>query len=364
MRNLKLLLVLPCLLVLVSFCQAQSFVIDLPAPSQHAVITQRLGLTDVTINYHRPLVNGRVIWGKLVPYGEVWRAGANENTTIAFTDPVSIDGKPLPAGTYGLHMIPGEHEWTVIFSKQNAAWGSFTYKQDEDALRVTVKPAATDMHEALTYDFDDPKPDSAIVTLRWEKTAVPFKVAINLSDTVAAHFHQDFRGLMQYDWESWNDAASYLAANKIDLDDALKYADTAIQSEARFESFQTKSDVLAAMGRKEEAAKVHELALDHAGAVQLYQLARQLQREAIAEANADAKRQKQQEAIAIYRRQANKFPGEWITHAAVGRIDSSEGNFDGALKAMRLALDAAPDPSKPSVEALIKRLEKKEDINN
>ena len=153
MRKLRFLLAVPCLLVLASFCQAQSFVIDLPAPSQHAVITQRLGLTDITINYHRPLVNGRVIWGKLVPYGEVWRAGANENTTIAFTDPVSIDGKPLPAGTYGLHMIPGEHEWTVIFSKQNAAWGSFTYKQDEDALRITVKPAANlnRLEEVKTY---------------------------------------------------------------------------------------------------------------------------------------------------------------------------------------------------------------------
>ena len=93
---------------------AQSFVLDLPRPSQHAVVTQRIGITDVTINYHRPMVNKRKVWGGLVPYGQVWRAGANENTTIKFTDPVTIEGKPLPKGTYGLHMIPGENEWTVF----------------------------------------------------------------------------------------------------------------------------------------------------------------------------------------------------------------------------------------------------------
>jgi len=353
MRNLRFLPFVLSLLCLASVCHAQSFVIDLPDASQRAVVTQRIGFTNVTINYHRPLVNGRTIWGKLVPYGQVWRAGADENTTISFSDPVSIDSQPLAAGAYGLHMIPGENEWIVIFSKQNAAWGSFTYKQDEDALRVTVKPAATDMHEALTYNFDDPKPSSTVVTMRWEKVAVPFTVSVNLPDTVAAHLHQEFRGLAQYTWESWNDAADYLARNKMDLDDALKYAGNAVQSEARYESYETKSEVLEAMGRKEEAAKVHEQALDQANATQLYQYARGLQREG-----------KQQEAMAIFRKQAKKYPDEWITHAAIGRIDSSEGNFGGALKEMKLALESAPEPSKPSVQALINRLENKEDVNN
>lgn len=356
MRNLRFVFIVSgwlfCILFAASLCQAQSFVIGLPAASQHAIVAQRLGFTDITINYHRPLVGGRLIWGKLVPYGQPWRAGANENTMITLTDAVSIEGQPLAAGTYGLHMIPGESQWTIIFSKQNAAWGSFSYKQDEDALRVTVKPVAADMHEALTYDFDNPTADSAIVTMRWEKIAVPFKVSVNLSDTVPAHLHQEFRGLAQYTWESWNDAADYLAKNKIDLDEALKYSDTAIQSEPRYESYETKSEVLAAMGRKGEAAKAHEQALDRAGSDQLYQYARQLQREG-----------KQQEAIVIYRREAKKYPDAWITHAALGRIDTSEGNFDGALKEMKLALEAAPDPSKPSVQTLIKRLENKEDIN-
>src|SRR5580765_3931245 len=119
---------------------AQSALLDLPRDSQHAKVIQRVGITDITINYHRPLVKGRKVWGNIVPYGQVWRAGANENTTIAFSDPVNIEGKSLAKGVYGLHMIPAENEWTIIFSKNSTAWGSFTYNQSEDALRVTVKP--------------------------------------------------------------------------------------------------------------------------------------------------------------------------------------------------------------------------------
>src|SRR5437868_15515907 len=163
------------LLFVANLTEAQSTVLDLPRPSQHATVMQRVGVTDITINYHRPLVGGRKVWDALVPYGQVWRAGANENTTITFTDPVTIEGKPLPKGTYGLHMFPGEKEWTVVFSKNSTSWGSFTYDEKEDALRVTVKPQPADLHEALAYDFDDVKPDSATVTLRWEKLAVPFK---------------------------------------------------------------------------------------------------------------------------------------------------------------------------------------------
>ena len=152
---------------------AQSFTLDLPLQSQRAEISQRIGITDVTINYHRPLVNDRKVWDGLVPYGKVWRAGANINTTITFSDPVQIEGKPLDKGTYGLHMIPNADEWTIIFSKNSTSWGSFTYDEKEDALRVTVKPKAADMHNALTYDFDQLQKDSAVVEMEWEKIAVP-----------------------------------------------------------------------------------------------------------------------------------------------------------------------------------------------
>jgi hypothetical protein len=152
---------------------AQSAVLDLPRDSQHAKVIQRVGITDITINYHRPLVKGRKVWGGLVPYGQVWRAGANENTTIEFSDPVTVEGKTLAKGIYGLHMIPTENDWTVIFSKVATAWGSFTYKESEDALRVNVKPRPADMKEALAYEIDNVTPNAAVVTLRWEKVAAP-----------------------------------------------------------------------------------------------------------------------------------------------------------------------------------------------
>ena len=142
---------------------AQSAVLNLPRESQHAMVSQRIGVTDITINYHRPLVNGRKVFGPGSPqaYGQVWRAGANENTTIEFATDVIVEGKPLAKGVYGLHMIPGETDWTVIFSKNSTSWGSFTYDQAEDALRVTVKAHPAEMQEALAYNFDNVKANEA-----------------------------------------------------------------------------------------------------------------------------------------------------------------------------------------------------------
>src|SRR5882724_7726044 len=233
---------------------AQSFVLDLPRPSQRAQITQRVGITDVTISYHRPLVNNRKVWDALVPYGKVWRAGANENTTISFSDAVTIEGKPLDKGTYGLHMIPTADQWTIIFSKNFTSWGAFTYNESEDALRVNVKPQAADIHDALTYDFDQLKPDSAVVVMQWEKVAVPFKVGVDVHEVVETSLKKQLRNLSQYTWISWDDAANYLLAEKVALDDALKYTDKSIETEDRYDNEMTKSQVLAALKRKDDAA--------------------------------------------------------------------------------------------------------------
>src|SRR5262245_21034472 len=143
--------------------------LNIPRVSQRGSVTQRIGLTNITINYHRPAVGGREIWGKVVPYGKVWRAGANENTTISFTDDVTVEGKALAGGTYGLHMIPDKDQWTIIFSKNSTSWGSFSYDEKEDALRVTTKPQPVEFREVLAYTFDEVKPDSTTAALRWEK---------------------------------------------------------------------------------------------------------------------------------------------------------------------------------------------------
>ena len=345
-------LLLPGLLLFAGICQAQSAVLDLPRQSQHAVLTQRIGITDITINYHRPLVNDRKIWGSMIPYGQVWRAGANENTTITFTDPVTVEGKPLDKGIYGLHMIPAADQWTVIFSKNSTSWGSFTYQPEEDALRITVKPQATDFHNALTYDFDQLKPDSAVATMRWEKVAVPFQVSVKVNDVVEASLQKQLRGLAQYTWDGWDDAANYLLARKVYLDEALKDEDQSVQVEERYDNLMTKSKILEALGKKDEAKAVLNKALDKASPLQMHLYARQLQGE-----------KRQDEAFVIFRSNAKKYPNEWFVHSGLGRIYSSQGDFDNAAKEMKIALATAPDSFKPGIQGLIKRLESKDDIN-
>ncbi|HLX86449.1 MAG TPA: DUF2911 domain-containing protein [Terriglobales bacterium] len=343
-----------CLLVaaLSGLSPAQSFVLDLPLQSQQAEVSQRLGITDITIAYHRPLVNNRKVWDGLVPYGKVWRAGANINTTITFSDPVQIEGKPLDKGTYGLHMIPNADEWTIIFSRNSTSWGSFTYDQAEDALRVTVKPKSADMHNALTYDFDDVQKDSAVVTMEWEKVAVPFKVSVDVNAIVQASVKKQLRNLSQYTWQSWDDAANYLLTEKIDPDDALKYADKSIENEDRFENEITKSKALTALNRKDDAMAAQKKAVDLAGPQQLHQFARQLMGE-----------KRNEEAYAVWRENAKKHPDQWFVHAGLARMYSAQSKFDDAAKEMKLALAGAPDNQKSYVDGLVKQLESKQDIN-
>jgi hypothetical protein len=357
MRKVRFVALLWSVLLAASFSQAQTatgetLMLNLPRQSQHALVMQRIGITDITINYHRPLANGREIWGKVVPYGQVWRAGANENTTITFADAVTIEGQPLEKGTYGLHMIPGQNEWTVIFSKDSRAWGSFSYKQEDDALRVSVKPQAADMHDALAYDFNEVKPDSTVITMSWEKVSVPFKVHVNVNDIVTASIHEQEFGMNQYYWEGWDDAAQYFLVNKINLEEALKDEDRSIQSEERYDNLLNKAKILDAMGRTQDAEAVRAKALDKAGALQLYFYARQLQNE-----------KKQDQALALFRTTAKKYPDVWTSHMGLARVYSSQGDFDNAVKEVKLSLTTAPDSNKANLENYVKRLQNKEDIN-
>lgn len=330
---------------------AQS-ILNLPRASQHALVTQRVGITDISVNYSRPLVNKRQIWGKLVPYGQVWRAGANENTTIEFSDPVTVEGKQLAKGVYGLHMIPGENEWTVIFSKTATAWGSFSYKEDEDALRVSVKPQSSEFREALAYDFDEITPDSTLVSMRWEKVAVPFRISVPVRDVVQADLKNQLRGGSQYIWESWDEAANYFLATKTNLPQALDYANRSIQVESRFDNLITKSQVLEALGKKDEASTVRAQALEVANALQVHSYGRQLQTQG-----------QHDQALALFRTNIKRYPKGWVAHNEAARLAVAQGDYDNAVKEMKLAASEAPDIYKSPLNGLVKRLEAKEDIN-
>jgi hypothetical protein len=227
--------------------------LKLPDVSQAAEVKQRIALTDITVNYHRPLVNGRKIWGGLVPYGKVWRAGANENTTIEFSDAVSVEGKPLDKGLYGLHMIPNPDSCTVIFSKTNTGWGSYSYDQKDDALRVDVKPRPlAETKEALEFEFEDLKPTSTAVTLKWEKLGVPFTVSVNDADQTLQNIRAQLKGAGQFAWQALDQGAQFCLARKINLDEGLRWANASIQNEERFDNLSTKADILKALNRPDE----------------------------------------------------------------------------------------------------------------
>ena len=330
----------------------QSALLDLPRDSQRAEVMQKIGITNITIVYHRPLVKGRKVFGGLEPYGKVWRAGANENTTIEFSDPVTIEGKPLAKGVYGLHMMPGETDWTVIFSKNSSSWGSFSYDEKEDALRVTVKSHPDEMHEALTYDFDDPKPNAATVVMRWDKVAVPFKVEVNTNEIVETSLHSQLRGRAQYEWQAWDEAATFLLQNKANPAEALKDADHSIQMEEHFENLMTRAGALDALNRKDEATKARNKAIDVGTAIQIHVYGRQLQIQG-----------KQEQAFDAFRANQKKFPDNWLVHSELARMACAKGDFDTAVKEMKIAANGATAQNKPAFDALVKRLENKEDIN-
>jgi hypothetical protein len=331
---------------------SQATELKLPEVSQHGTVTQTIGLTTITIDYHRPLTGGRQILGKTVPYGEVWRAGANENTIITFSDDVSVEGKPLAAGTYGLHMIPDKEQWTVIFSKNSTSWGSFSYDQKEDALRVSVKPKSGESFETLTYTFDEVKPDSALATLRWEKGAVPFRVAVDVKTITLKSIKNQLRSTGGFTWAGYDEAANWCLDNNYNLDEALGWEETSIQNEDRFENWETKSRILATMGKPDESAKALATAMQKATAIQLYAYARGIQR------GGDAKR-----AFALYPEVSKRDPNHWVSHLAQARLESNAGDFSAASQDMKLAIAGAPATTKPFLEPLLAKLETKSDIN-
>jgi len=203
--------------------------IKFPNVSQKASVFQAVGLTDVTITYHRPGVKERVIWGELVPYDKIWRTGANSATTIEFGTDVEIEGNKLAAGKYGLYTIPGKEEWTFIFSKQNNLWGEGGYKEEEDALRVKVTPGSGPHCEWMNFVFTDLSESSAKVVLRWEKVMVGFTVKVDTKAMVL----KSIESTMGRYWVPAYRAANYAFENEM-LDKAKGWIDTSVSIQAAY----------------------------------------------------------------------------------------------------------------------------------
>jgi len=239
MKTLRFRAAVPAgLLFLLMAGAAMAQQIDLPRPSPNASVTQTVGVTDITIKYSRPGVKGREIWGKLVPYGEVWRAGANENTTIKFSTPVKIDGHELPAGVYGFQVIPNQGGWTVIFSKDANEWGAFTYKPEHDALRIQVKPEPADFRERMGFDFEDVTDTAAKVVLSWEKLKAPFTVEVDTPALVQAKLKDAVR------WQTPFQAANYCLQNNTCLDEASHWLDASLAIQENYSNLRAKALLL------------------------------------------------------------------------------------------------------------------------
>jgi len=243
--------------------------LNTPRISQHQKIEQTIGMNTVTIDYHRPGVNGREIWGKLVPYGLTkfqfgngnpapWRAGANENTVITFSDDAKIEGKDLKAGSYGLFMIPEPEEWTIIFSSNYTSWGSFFYNESEDVLRVKVKPEPAEFTEWLSYNFDNLDLNSAIISLHWEKLKIPFKVEFNTNKIAIESIDNQLRNRAGFTWQGYQQAAFYTLQNNINLDMGEKWVNKSIQMNENVNNKNLLGYIYMSQNKMEDAKKIFE----------------------------------------------------------------------------------------------------------
>jgi hypothetical protein len=346
--------------------------------NQKSSVTQWIGPVKVTIDYSSPDVHSPTgedrrgkIWGQLVPWGAPdtafgtctecpWRAGANENTVFTTSHDVKINGQDLKAGSYGVHMIPAQSgDWTLIFSKNSASWGSFFYDPSEDALRVMVQPSKAEFNEWLTYEFIDRKGDQATAALKWEEIQVPFTISVpNATDLYIARISDELRSSPGFQWQNWNAAAQYALQQKR-YDQALEWATAATSrtfiGQENFNTLSTLADAQEAKGMTADAKATREKAFNHptATAIDLHQYARQ-----------QLTRGNKQEAIRVWELNAKRFPNAWPVHVGLARGYSAAGKYKQALRHAKLALAQAPDDiNKRSLEAAVKKLEQNQDWN-
>ena len=346
------------LLAGVSFEAAAQFVQPKPGGSQFSSVAQTVGITNITVEYHRPAAKKRTIWGGVIPFNEgkpfPWRAGANENTVITFTNDVKVEGKSLKAGTYGLHVIAAEKEATIIFSRNSSSWGSFRYTPDEDALRVSVKPTETQDHEEfLRYGFDDVSYTGATVYIQWDKTRLPFKVEIeNPHDIVLESFRNQFRSVGGFYHQNIAAAVQYCLQNNINHEEALQWADRAIGGGGGAGPMFLKSQLLIKAGKEKEAREIAEQALPTANAGQLNQYGYTLL------GLGDTKG-----AIKVFKLNVEKNPDHrfiWGFYDSLGEGYLKDGDKKNALKYYRVALQKAPENQHSYLNGVISKIEKGE----
>jgi len=371
---MKKLLSLVLLITICSWAMAQSLTTPPSGGNQKSSVTQWIGLVSVTINYNSPDVhapNGDDrkghIWGELVHYGFIdqgfgsskaapWRAGSNENTTITLSHDVKIGGKDLKAGTYGVFLdVEKEGNWNWIFSKNSTSWGSYFYNESEDALRVSTTPVDAEYTEWLTYGFEGRLPNSTVAYLQWENKKVPLKIEVpNVNDLYIAKMRNDLRSSPGFDYQNWMAAAQFAAQNKVNLEEALTWADYAISApftgQENFNTLSTKSQVLMAMGKNTEAATVMDKAikLPDATVQAVHQYGRTL-------LNAG----QSQKALEVFQYNFKTHPQEkFTTYVGLARGYTATGDKKNAIKNWETAIKNLPENQKANLAAYEGELKK------
>lgn len=355
---------------LTGFGQIMPLTLEPDGGNKKASVSEQIGIVKIAIQYSRPGVRGREgkIWntpvahygfadqGHGTSYAAPWRAGANENTTFSFSHPVRIEGKDLPAGTYGFFIALGEQESTLIFSKVSTSWGSFYYDPSFDALRVTVKnKSLNESVEWLKYEFTGQTDSSAVIALSWERRMIPFRVEADVEKLQIEAFRRDFMTTRNY--EDFIAAAQYCVQHNIELEQALAWMDRAISfrvmGRANYRTLSTKATVLMKMNRFDEAQKIMNEALPMGTMIEVHFYGRTLQA-----------MNKPDEALKVFKLNYEKYPKEYTTQLGLARGYSGVGDYKKALGYLKAALPQAPDPgSKSRAEAMIKLLEEGKNIN-
>jgi hypothetical protein len=227
--------------------------IRLPEPSPQATVSQEIGISAVTLSFHRPGVKGRTIWGGLVPWNEIWRLGANEATTIELTHGATIEGHPVDPGKYALFAIPGRDKWTLILNSRSEQWGAYFHDPARDVLRFEVKPVAAPFEEWMKFAIDPVAEDTLEVAMQWERVRVPFRIRFPVRKMVWDEIDRVLRDPARASWDDFYTAAGYALATGERLDEAMKWIDRSMEKEESFWNYERKARLLHARGQRTEA---------------------------------------------------------------------------------------------------------------
>jgi tetratricopeptide (TPR) repeat protein len=346
--------------------------------NERAEVSQWIGLVNTSIEYHSPNVHGGGgadrtghIWGELVHYGlfddgygpsraTPWRAGANETTTISFSHDVKIEGKDLPAGTYGLFLeLAKDGPWTWIFSRNPAGWGSFQYDPKDDVLRVSTQPQDAPYTEFLTFGFDERKPDSTLAYLQWEKKRIGFHIAVpNINELYVAEIRKELQSWPGFKYQNWQAAAQFCLIRKINLEEALVWADKAIHQPFRglpagredFSTLQTKAAILRALGRNQEADEAARKAFElrDSDVITVYRTGMGLL----------AAGQKPQAIEALQFNEKEHPQEKFWTRLGMAQVYTANGDKSAAIRNWEEAIAHVPDDMKPQVPDMEKEVSK------